>query len=97
MNAREISDVLELNERTVRRAIADGRLPAEKYGRAFEIDLEQARAVLAPGHRRQTRYQEALAEALMLLRAFGNQADAEDLERRYGLVYVEPTPKVTVA
>lgn len=40
---------------------------------------------------------DALAEALMKLRAFGYEADALEVEDRYGLRYVEPKPVVLFA
>jgi excisionase family DNA binding protein len=43
VTAREAADELGVAERTVRRWIAAGELPAEKHGGAFMIDIEQAR------------------------------------------------------
>src|SRR6185369_15934576 len=96
MNATQAARELGLNERTIRRALADGRLTAEKRGRSWDLDIEDVRrvvgngAVLAP-------YQDALADALQLLRAFDHEAGAEEIEHRYGLVYVAPRASVRAA
>ena len=45
-NARVTAERLNLSERTVRRWIVSGRLRAEKRGRAFIIDLDDAERVL---------------------------------------------------
>jgi excisionase family DNA binding protein len=37
LNARKAADTLQVNERTIRRAIASGQLDAAKVGRAFQI------------------------------------------------------------
>ena len=49
----------------------------------------------APGLVR--RYRDALGDALTLLHAFGNEADAKEVCDRYGLVYVEPRPEVRLS
>lgn len=46
MNATEVADILGVNERSIRRAIAQGRLYAVKRGGRFDIDLEAARGVI---------------------------------------------------
>jgi excisionase family DNA binding protein len=94
VTAVEVAAALGLNERTVRRAIQDGRLVAEKRGGRFEIDFEQARDALLARRPADSTYQLALADALHLLRAFAHEADAQEIEARYGLVYVEPRPEV---
>lgn len=48
VTAKEAADELGVVERTVRRWIGTGQLPAEKMGGAFVIDLDTAREV----HRR---------------------------------------------
>lgn len=96
MTAREIAYAVGVNERTVRRAIADGRLGAVKQGRRFNVSLDEARVVFARRHNG-SRYQEALAEALHLLRAFGYEADALCVERDHGLVFVAERARVFVA
>jgi excisionase family DNA binding protein len=45
LSARETAEAIGVTERTVRRWIRDGSLPALKRGRAFQIDLEAALAV----------------------------------------------------
>ena len=64
LSAQEIAARIGVTERTVRRWIKQGELPATRRGRAFEIDLEEARA-LAPsssgGHRRSTELVATLA------------------------------------
>ena len=45
LTAREVADELGVVERTVRRWIGGGDLPAEKRGGAFLIDLDEARRV----------------------------------------------------
>jgi hypothetical protein len=97
VNAVQAAAELGVNERTIRRAISDGRIPASKSLGHWDVDLEAARGAIRFGAAESNVYQEALAEALCLLRAFNYGADADDLERRYGLVYTEPTPRVRVA
>ncbi len=50
-SAREVASILGVAERTVRRWISTGRLPAKKRGRSFEIDISAARSIRdrAPG------------------------------------------------
>jgi excisionase family DNA binding protein len=58
LSAREAADLLGVHERTVRRAIRDGRLQAFKRGRAFAISPEAIRAYRRGdrgGQREQTR------------------------------------------
>lgn len=50
-----------------------------------------------PVMRLASRYYEALADALEALRAFGHEADAKEIEDRYSLVYVEPSPEVRLS
>jgi excisionase family DNA binding protein len=45
VTAKEAADELGVVERTVRRWIGSGELPAEKHGGAFVIDLDAAREV----------------------------------------------------
>lgn len=97
MTAVEVARRLGVNERTVRRAVQDGRLRAVKRGRSFDIDLEEARAALSVRPSAPSPYQSALAEALELLRAFGYEGDARAVEERHGLVYVAPKAEVYVA
>lgn len=53
---------------------------------------------LATPHARLTkRYFEALADALTALRAFGHEADAKEIEDRYGLVYIDAKPDVRLS
>lgn len=97
MTAADVATALGVNERTVRRAIHEGRLQATKIGRAFEVDLEEARRLFdSPGVAKSV-YQDALAESLRLLRAFGHEEDALELERQFGLRYIEPVPGVVRA
>lgn len=46
MNAQAVANELGVTERTVRRAIQQGRLHATKEGRELVIDLDEARAVV---------------------------------------------------
>jgi excisionase family DNA binding protein len=45
VNAREAAEILGVAERSVRRWISTGRLPAVKEGRSFVIKLDEARSV----------------------------------------------------
>jgi excisionase family DNA binding protein len=78
-SAVDVARELGLNERTVRRAIADGRLHAAKHGRAYEIDPAEAALVCLRPHAA------ALRDALETLRDVGYGADADAIEQRYGL------------
>src|SRR5262245_35657417 len=61
LSAREVAALLDVHERTVRRAIRDGRLAATKNGRAFTITpealdlyraaLDQAKPAVSPATR----------------------------------------------
>lgn len=80
-NAREVAEVLGITERTVRRWIQAGQLPAEKRGRAFQIHLDDARPLLhkSVGIRR-AREQVRLAELSGQYREL--QRRVADLERQ---------------
>lgn len=43
------------------------------------------------------RYRNALTDALTALRAFGNEADAKEIEDRYSLIYIDPKPEVRLS
>jgi excisionase family DNA binding protein len=64
LSAQEVAARIGVTERTVRRWIKQGDLPATRRGRSYEIDLGAARS-LAPsssnGHRRSTELVAALA------------------------------------
>jgi excisionase family DNA binding protein len=45
VSAREAAQTLGLSERTVRRWISSGALPADRVGRSFAIEVETAREV----------------------------------------------------
>jgi excisionase family DNA binding protein len=79
-NAREVAEALGVTERTVRRWITAGQLPAIKAGRAFQIRIEDARAVVArSGGVRRARAETQLAELRGQYREL--QAHARRLER----------------
>jgi excisionase family DNA binding protein len=65
LSAHEIANRIGVTDRTVRRWIKSGELPAVRSGRAYEINLDDARK-LAPssssGHRRSSELQTQLAE-----------------------------------
>lgn len=96
MNVTEAARELGLNERTIRRAITAGRLVGVKRGRSWDLDLDAVRRAVGNGALTAP-YQDALADALQLLRAFDHEADAQEIEQRYGLVYVEPRARVRTA
>jgi excisionase family DNA binding protein len=96
MTATEAAAALGVNERTIRRAIADGRIHATKEHGRYDVALDDARAAIVRPQRDSV-YQRALADALHLLRAFNHEADAQEVEQRHGLVFVEPKPEVYVA
>ena len=52
LSAREAAESLGVDERTVRRAIARGALPAEKHGRSFHIPIEAIEAYRRGGPER---------------------------------------------
>jgi excisionase family DNA binding protein len=65
LSAQEIAARIGVTDRTVRRWIKSGELSAKRTGRAYEIDLEEARS-LAPlsstGHRRSSELAAALSK-----------------------------------
>ncbi len=97
MNAQQVATELGVTERTIRRWIARGDLKAEKRGRELVIDIDAARLLTSVQAPEAHVYQDALAEALMMLRGLGYESDAVDIERRFGLVYLEPRARVALA
>lgn len=79
MSAREIADELHVAERTVRRWVSSGRLPANRRGRAIEVSLVGARRLLEESARSQaTRQNARLSE-----RAEQQRAELGELLGRY--------------
>lgn len=80
MTAVQIAAEIGVSERTVRRAIAAGRLPFVKlHSRRYDIDLNVARTVIRGS------YRAALADALEVLREVGYEADAREIEERHNI------------
>jgi excisionase family DNA binding protein len=52
LSAQQVAERVGVAERTVRRWIANGTLPAKKTGRSFEIRIEDVERVAAPSIRR---------------------------------------------
>jgi excisionase family DNA binding protein len=52
LSAQQVAEQIGVAERTVRRWIANGTLPAKKTGRSFEIRIEDVERVLAPSIRK---------------------------------------------
>jgi excisionase family DNA binding protein len=48
LRAREVANLLNLSERTVRRWIADGTVPSAKIGGARLVIVDEIRRLLAP-------------------------------------------------
>jgi excisionase family DNA binding protein len=48
LRAREVANLLNLSERTVRRWIADGTVPSAKIGGARLVNVDEIRRLLAP-------------------------------------------------
>jgi excisionase family DNA binding protein len=87
LSAQQAAEQLGVAERTVRRWIASGQLPAEKTGRSFAIRIEDLERVLGPSVRRRiaVRAEERerdLAEAAL-------NGKIELLERMYARVHDE--------
>jgi excisionase family DNA binding protein len=80
-SAKEVAAILGVAERTVRRWIAGGRLPARKRGRSFEIDISAARTIRdrAPGVE-QSRLRDELVSLRTRCEVLGERLDRLERE-----------------
>jgi excisionase family DNA binding protein len=83
LSAQEVADQLGVAERTVRRWIQSGKLPAKKTGRSFAIRLEDVERVIGVSIRRRiaVRTEERAKE----LEAASLQAKLELLQELYAM------------
>jgi excisionase family DNA binding protein len=81
LSAQQVAEQIGVAERTVRRWISNGTLPAKKTGRSFEIRIEDVERVAGPSIRRRVAVRAEERERDYELR--GLQAQVDLLKQMY--------------